>query len=275
MTPSSEKRLRLAVWKFSSCDGCQLSLLNCEDQLLALAARIEIAYFAEASSALQDGPYDLSLVEGSISTPEDVQRIREIRAQSDTLVAIGACATAGGIQALRNHRDLAGLVAAVYPRPDLVTALPSSTAIADHVEVDAELRGCPIDAGQLVELIVSRLSGRPARIPTTSVCGECKTLGQVCVMVRDGTPCLGPVTQAGCGALCPAVHRGCYGCFGPMESANTAALTDHFHAAGVDVDIGRLFENVSAAAPAFAAEAERQRELRSSASPTGYNEVRR
>jgi coenzyme F420-reducing hydrogenase gamma subunit len=272
MPPTPEKRLRLAVWKFSSCDGCQLSLLNCEDQLLALAQRIEIAYFAEASSTLDAGPYDLSLVEGSISTAADEERIREIRDQSGVLVAIGACATAGGVQALRNSRDMAQLVAAVYPRPELVTALPTSTPIADHVDVDAELRGCPIDAGQLVELIVSRLTGRPARIPTTSVCGECKARGQVCVMVRDGTACLGPVTQAGCGALCPAVHRGCYGCFGPMESANTSALADHFRDSGIDEDIGRLFRNVSAAAPAFASEAQRQLEL-AGRTPSRHDEV--
>ena len=245
-------RPRLAVWKFSSCDGCQLMLLNCEDQLLALADRLEIAYFAEASSRLDEGPYDLSLVEGSISTKQDVARIQTIRAQSATLIAIGACAVSGGPQAARNTRDFDATVAAVYPSPEKISALPTSTPISDHVEVDGELRGCPIDADQLVECILAQLTGRPARLPTTTVCMECKTSGRMCVMVRDGTPCVGPVTQAGCGALCPGFDRGCYGCFGPVEGGNTAALADHFASASDSATAHRLFHNVNPAAPAFA-----------------------
>ena len=246
-------RPRLAVWKFSSCDGCQLMLLNCEDELLAIADRLDIAYFAEASSRLEEGPYDLSLVEGSISTPEDEERIREIRAQSTTLIAIGACAVSGGFQALRNTLPLEATMAAVYPDPSTVSALPTSTSISDHVAIDGELRGCPIDAGQLIECVVAHLTGRPARLATTTVCLECKTRGQACVMVRDGTPCLGPVTQAGCGALCPAFDRGCYGCFGPVPGANADALADVIASSSTDPhDHRRLFQNVNPAAPEFA-----------------------
>jgi sulfhydrogenase subunit delta len=212
----------LAVWKFSSCDGCQLTLLNCEDELLAIAASVRIASFTEASSHVDPGPYDLSLVEGSITTSEDAERIREVRSASRFLVTIGACATAGGVQALRNFTgDLAPVV---YPRPEYIRALRTSTPIADHVPVDFELRGCPIDKAQLLEVIDAFLAGRAPNIKTHSVCIECKRKGRTCVLVARGTPCLGPVTQAGCGALCPAVQRGCYGCFGPMESPNTAAL---------------------------------------------------
>ena len=242
-------RPKLAVWKFASCDGCQLSLLDCEDELLAVAGAVEIAHFLEASSAVVAGPYDLSLVEGSIATPAAADAIRAIRRQSGVLIAIGACATAGGIQALRNTADVAEFAAAVYPRPEHVAALATSTAIADHVPVDFELRGCPISKAQLLEVIGAFLHRRPPQIPRHSVCVECKLRGNPCVLVADGTPCLGPVTQAGCGAICPAYGRGCYGCFGPMETPNTAALAP---ALGLDAKARRrLYLTFNAGAPAF------------------------
>lgn len=213
MTTQHRKRPKLAVWKFASRDGCQLSLLNCEDVLLAVADKVEIAEFPEASRARTKGPYALSLVEGSITTPHDVQRIKRVRKQSKTLITIGACATAGGIQALRNFRDLKEFAAAVYAQPHYIDTLATSTAIADHVPVDFELRGCPVNKHQLLEVINAFLNHRPADISPHSVCVECKLRGTVCVMVAHRTPCLGPVTQAGCGAICPAYHRGCYGCY--------------------------------------------------------------
>jgi coenzyme F420-reducing hydrogenase gamma subunit len=218
------RRPKLAVWKFASCDGCQLSLLNCEDELLALAGEIEIAYFLEASRETVRGPYDLSLVEGSVTTPHDKARIQNVRRVSKTLVTIGACATAGGIQALRNFRDVRELASVVYARPDYLETLATSTAIAEHVGVDFELRGCPINKAQLLELVGALLVGRKPSFPAHSVCMECKQRGAVCVMVARGTACLGPVTHAGCGAICPPYDRGCYGCFGPMQSPNTGSL---------------------------------------------------
>jgi coenzyme F420-reducing hydrogenase gamma subunit len=220
----SRPRPTLAVWKFASCDGCQLSLLDLEDELLAIADRLEIAYFLEASGATVAGPYDLSLVEGSITTAEDEGRIREIRAASRFLVSIGACATSGGIQALRNFADVAGFLSAVYATPEYVSTLATSTPIAAHVPVDLELQGCPINKRQLLEVIGAYLHGRRPNVPSHSVCVECKARGIPCVMVAKGIPCLGPVTHAGCGALCPAYSRGCYGCFGPKETPNTASL---------------------------------------------------
>ncbi|MEW6045442.1 MAG: oxidoreductase [Bacillota bacterium] len=215
---------RLAVWKFASCDGCQLSLLDLEDELLAVAGAVEIAYFPEATRAQLEGPYDVSLVEGSITTPHDLLRIQEIRRQSGFLVTIGACATAGGIQALRNFKDVNDFIRVVYATPEHIHTLERSTPIADHVPVDLELRGCPVNKDQLLEVISALIHGRRPNLPSYSVCLECKRQGNVCVMVAHGTPCLGPVTQAGCGALCPSYNRGCYGCFGPMESPNTASL---------------------------------------------------
>ena len=242
----------MAVWKFTSCDGCQLSLLDCEEQLLAVAAAVEVAYFPEASRAMARGPYDLSLVEGSITTPHDVERVQQVRRLSKTLVAIGACATAGGIQALRNFADVKEYAALVYPKPELLKTLETSTPIAAHVRVDYELRGCPISKSQLLEAVSALLNGRRPVLPTASVCLECKRAGAVCVMVAHGTRCLGPVTQAGCGALCPLYGRGCYGCFGPMETPNTAALGTRWRALGAsEDDLRRVFRGVTAGADAF------------------------
>jgi coenzyme F420-reducing hydrogenase gamma subunit len=250
------QRPRLAVWKFASCDGCQLSLLGCEDELLTLASVIEIANFPEASSAISDGPYDLSLVEGSITTAHDAERIQMVRQQSRALVTIGACATAGGIQALKNFADVDDFIAAVYASPQYIKTLATSTPISAHVPVDYELRGCPIDKGQLIEVISAYLVGRKPAIAGHSVCVECKQRGNVCIMVQ-GTPCLGPVTHAGCGAICPSFRRGCYGCFGPMETPNTASLAREWLALGATQrDISRAYRTFNAAAEPFKTESE-------------------
>jgi len=239
---SARGKPTLAVWKFASCDGCQLSLLDCEDELLALAGEVEIAYFVEARRATVEGPYDLSLVEGSITTEHDAERIREVRKQSNHLVTIGACATAGGIQALKNFADVDGFVSAVYASPQYISTLDTSTPISAHVPVDYELHGCPINKHQLLEVLTAFLAGRRPNIASTSVCFECKRRGTVCVMVAHGTPCLGPVTHAGCGALCPSYDRGCYGCFGPMETPNTVSLTRQLKVLGMgDAGVEHVF----------------------------------
>ena len=247
MSTVSETRPRLAIWKFASCDGCQLTLLDCEDELLDVAENVEIAYFLEASSAPASGPFDISLVEGSITTAHDVERIHQVRADSRALVTIGACATAGGMQALRNFTDVEELLSIVYATPSLISTLDTSTAISDHVPVDFELRGCPIDKGQLLELISATLAGRRPNVPTHSVCIECKKRGNTCVLVAHGTPCLGPVTQTGCGALCPTFNRGCYGCFGPMESPNPESLIGALTGVGMhEDDIDLIFRTFNA-----------------------------
>ncbi|MGB8651446.1 MAG: oxidoreductase [Mycobacteriales bacterium] len=249
---------KLAVWKFASCDGCQLTLLNCEDELLALAGEIQIAYFPEATRAVVEGPYDVSLVEGSVTTPEDAERIQQVRAVSRHLVTIGACATSGGIQALRNFADVEEYRSIVYARPEYVATLATSTPISAHVPVDFELRGCPINSAQLLEVLAAHLHDRRPRVPSYSVCVECKRRGTVCVTVAHGTPCLGPVTQAGCGAICPAYSRGCYGCFGPQDSPNTASQAERLRFLGMpDVDVGRVFRTFNAASEAFLRESER------------------
>jgi len=252
-----KQKPKLAVWKFASCDGCQLSLLDCEDELLAVAGEVEIANFLEASRAIVKGPYDLSLVEGSITTPHDAERIHRVRRASKFLVTIGACATAGGIQALRNFKDVNEFISIVYATPKYIETLNKSTPISDHVHVDFELRGCPINKYQLVEVISAYLHGRKPNTPAHSVCVECKQRGTVCVMVARGTPCLGPVTHAGCGAICPAYARGCYGCFGPKETPNTIALSARWSQLGANEnEIMRTFRSFNAYAEAFRKESE-------------------
>ncbi|MCS7145907.1 MAG: oxidoreductase [Nitrososphaerota archaeon] len=232
------RKPKIAVYKFASCDGCQLSVLDLEDELLSIAENFEIAYFLEASRAVVKGPYDIGLVEGSITTPHDAELIKEIRKNCKVLITIGACATAGGIQALRNWRGSAEFMKYVYATPEYIETLDKSTPISDHVPVDFELRGCPINKYQLLEVMSAFLAGRAPNIPNQSVCVECKLRGTVCIVVAQGVPCLGPVTHAGCGAICPAYGRGCYGCYGPKESLNTNALMKRF------LELGRSREEV-------------------------------
>jgi len=220
----------LAVYKFSSCDGCQLSILNLEDELLDLIGAIEIAYFLEATSKIQPGPYDIGMVEGSVTTPHEAEKIQEIRASCNILIAIGTCATAGGIQALRNFTPTDKLADFTYDHPEYLDYLETSTPISEHVEVDLELWGCPLNKYQLLEVVVALLQQRRPRLPTHSVCLDCKRNGTVCVMVAEGVPCAGPVTRSGCGAICPANGRGCYGCFGPAPEADLDALVPRLQA---------------------------------------------
>jgi coenzyme F420-reducing hydrogenase gamma subunit len=254
---AAKRKPTLAVWKFASCDGCQLSLLDCEDELLAVAGEVDIANFPEASRAIVEGPYDLSLVEGSITTPHDAERIKQVRQNSKFLVTIGACATAGGIQALRNFKDVKEFIQVVYATPAYIQTLDRSTPIAEHVKVDFELRGCPINKLQLVEVISAFLNNRRPNTPPHSVCVECKLRGNVCIMVAHGTPCLGPVTHAGCGAICPSYNRGCYGCFGPKETPNTASLSGWYRRLGVtEEDLVLTFRGFNAYADAFRKESQ-------------------
>jgi coenzyme F420-reducing hydrogenase gamma subunit len=238
--------------KFASCDGCQLALLDAEDELLAVGAQFDFVHFAEADSRLEPGPYDIAVVEGSITTPEDSRRIRDLRKESRFLITIGACATAGGIQGLRNWAKTDQWVAAVYPTPEYVETLATSTPIADHVKVDFELHGCPINSRQLIAVLTALAAGRRPRIPEHAVCLDCKRRGTVCVIVSQGLPCLGPITQTGCGSICPAYNRGCYGCYGPVVQAQPAPLLAQFTQLGHrPQQLVPLLRNFNAFAPTF------------------------
>lgn len=249
---------RVAVFKLASCDGCQLQLLDAEEALLELAGAVEIVNFAEATSHVEPGPYDVTLVEGSVSTPEQIEQVKEIRAQSAFLITIGACATSGGVQALRNGADIDEVVRTVYATPAFISTLATSTPIAEHVRVDLELAGCPVDRGQLLGALAWLLQGSVPRPPTTPVCIECKRRGYVCVVVAKGEPCLGPVTRTGCGALCPGMGRGCYGCFGPSQPPNTEALVRKFVELGMSpTRVADTFRFITGYSPAFREAAER------------------
>lgn len=262
MGASAKAKPKLAVFKFASCDGCQLSLLDAEDHLLAVFGIVDVVHFLEATSRIQEGPYDIALVEGSITTAHDKQRIHEVRRKSKYLVTIGACATAGGIQSLRNWADHETLLRSVYASPQYIRTLSTSTPIADHVPVDFELRGCPINQYQLMEVLQALVAGRKPRTPTHSVCMDCKQRGNVCITVATGTPCLGPVTQSGCGAICPTYNRGCYGCYGPAPQIHAQSLTDHLIREGTaPLQLVQLLRNFNSAAEPFRNESNRVEKL--------------
>jgi sulfhydrogenase subunit delta len=252
---SAKRKPRLGVFKFASCDGCQLSLLDCEDELLAVAGAVDIAYFLEATRRPLEGEFDLAIVEGSISAPEQIEQIRDVRARSRFLVTIGACASAGGVQALRNGGKVHDFLRIVYASPEYLSTLRDSTPIADHVAVDFELRGCPIDKRQLIEVLSAFLAQRRPNIPNHPVCIECKRAGVVCVMVAQGIPCLGPITHAGCGALCPTYDRGCFSCFGPSKNPNVASLGVRLEALGVSrVSLHQTRDTYNSCSPEYRAE---------------------
>jgi coenzyme F420-reducing hydrogenase gamma subunit len=251
------KKPRLAVFKMSSCDGCQLSLLDAEDELLDVLGGVELAYFPEASSKMLKGPYEIGLVEGSITTPRNVEEIRQIRKDCKILITIGSCATAGGIQALRNWKDVKEFTKIVYASPEYISTLDRSLPVSAYVKVDFELRGCPINKYQLIEVLNAFLNSRKPNISTHSVCIECKLKGNICVMAAHGISCLGPVTQTGCNALCPSYNRGCFGCYGPMDSTNTASLAKEFKQLGkTSFDVMTMFRNFNAYAEPFRKESE-------------------
>lgn len=245
-------KLRMAVHKFTSCDGCQLAFINLGEDLLELARVVDIVHFAELGPVNPDAQVDVAYVEGSISTPEEVERIRKIRANTKYLITIGACATAGGIQALRNFSDKDAWMKDIYAKPETISALETSTAIADHVKVDLELWGCPVNGKQVLDAIRTLLQNTMPTVRRDSVCMECKRRGYVCVLVANGTPCMGPVTQTGCGALCPGANRDCYACYGPSENPNTDSLTKWLSSLGFsDEEIKRRFLFINNQAPVF------------------------
>jgi coenzyme F420-reducing hydrogenase gamma subunit len=246
---------KIAVHKFTSCDGCQLAFLNLGEDLLRLAELVDITHFAEMGTVAPGVEVDIAFVEGSVTTREEIERIQAIRANSKYLITLGACATAGGLQALRNGVvNAAEWVSAIYAAPEYIKSLPTSTAIAQYVKVDLELWGCPVTSRQVLAAVRDLLFGVQPLNPADSVCLECKRRGNVCVMVSKGEACMGPVTRTGCGALCPSFGRDCYACFGPAELTNPAALAHRFEGLGLLPErISQRFLFINNAAEPFAA----------------------
>lgn len=246
-------RPKIAVHKFASCDGCQLAFLNAGEQLLELSRLVEIAHFVEAGMVAPGADVDIAFVEGSVSTPEHLDHIRHIRERSRFLITIGACATAGGIQALRNLANSDEWIAGIYAQPHYIRSLATSTPIAHHVKVDFELWGCPVNTRQVMAAIRQLLFGVTPVDEHDKVCMECKRVQAVCVMVAKGLPCMGPVTRTGCGAICPRFGRDCYACYGPAENVNAIALGRRLEGLGLMPDaVARRFQFINNAAPVFA-----------------------
>lgn len=243
---------KMGVYKFTSDDGCQLAFLNAGESLLTLTELVDIVHFAEAGAVDLDAKVDIAFIEGSISTPDELERIKKIRNNSQYLITIGACATAGGLQALRNFVDVGEWMSSIYASPEFISTLKTSTAIAEHVRVDLEIWGCPVTTKQVLDAIRALLFGVHPAIKRDAVCMECKRQNNVCVLVAKGEPCMGPVTQTGCGALCPSVGRACYACFGPNENPNSNSLGRWFEGFGLlPGKIARLFLHINNQAPAF------------------------
>lgn len=249
---AAQARPKLAVHKFSSCDGCQLALLDLGEALLALPELVDIVHFAEAGPVAEDEAVDVALVEGSISTRKDLERIQRVRARSRFLITIGACATAGGLQALRNLADAGAWAQAVYASPEYLDSLETATGVAQHVKVDLELWGCPVNSRQVVGALRDLLFGVTPAVQRQPLCMECKRQGVVCTLVAKGEPCMGPATRAGCGALCPSFGRACYACYGPADTVNGRALGERLTGLGLlPADVARRFRGITSAAPAF------------------------
>lgn len=253
-TKTSPPKPRVAVHKFTSCDGCQLAFLNLGEDLLTLAGTVDLVHFAEAGAVDPDAEVDIAFVEGSVSTPDEAARIERIRANSRFLITIGACATAGGLQALRNLNGgrTGEWVADVYASPEHIDTLDTSTSISEHVKVDLELWGCPVNGRQVLAAVRALLFGVRPEEDRDKVCMECKRHRAVCVLVARGEPCMGPVTLTGCGALCPRFGRDCYACYGPAENVNTESFGRRLEGLGLlPRDVARRFHFINSHAPAF------------------------
>ena len=244
---------KVAIHKFASCSGCQLAFVNMGEDLIELTQLVELVHMAEVGSIVpEDTPVDIAFIEGSITTPHDVERLHKIRANSRFLITIGACATSGGIQALRNNADSGEWMRSVYAKPEFIESLATSAAIANHVKVDFELWGCPVSSKQMFTAVRTFLYGVPPLSLREKVCQECKRRGNVCIVVSQNAPCMGPVTRTGCGALCPSFGAPCYTCYGPAEAINTESFGQRLLGLGLNpAQVARRFASINNAAPAF------------------------
>ncbi|HYF92493.1 MAG TPA: hypothetical protein VD969_09595 [Symbiobacteriaceae bacterium] len=216
-------RPKIAVYKFSSCAGCQLQILNIEEHLLDIACAVDIAYFVMARAQKGAGPFDIGFVEGAITSPEEIAKIKQVRKDCRVLVALGTCAAFGGIPTLKNWSPQREMEERVYQDVSVIQSV-RACPIDQYVKVDAILRGCPIDRDEFLDLVKSALLGMKPYLRAHSICNECKLAENVCLFQTERALCMGPVTAAGCGAFCPSVGRACQGCRGPAVDANVASL---------------------------------------------------
>lgn len=203
---------KIAIFSLTGCEGCSLAILELEDQLLDILGAVEIVNFREGMTE-RSWDIDIGFVDGAVSTPEDEKEILHFRESCKTLVAIGSCACLGGINTLKNHQPEEEYRHYVYGDKAIWFPTISARAISAVVKVDYELPGCPMIKEEFVRFVKCMLAGRPFELPDYAVCVECKKKGNLC-LYEKGIICLGPVTRAGCDAICPSFGSKCEGCRG-------------------------------------------------------------
>jgi len=225
---------RVAFFSLACCEGCQLQVLNCEEELLDLLNIIDIVKFREAMTESSDD-YDIAFIEGTVTRPYDAERVKKIRERAKVLVALGACAATGGVNMIKNSQDLEDVRKYVYGKKWQVHDTYAARPLEAVVKVDYSIHGCPIDRQDFLEIVKSLVLGRTPNSPKYAVCVECRLKENVCVLDKD-MPCLGPVTRAGCDALCPSMGNSCEGCRGLVENPNVEATKDFLADKGLAVD---------------------------------------
>lgn len=225
--------IKLAWLRFTSCSGCQLTLLNAEEAMAALATIVELHEFPLASSAFgTNNVFDVALVEGSLTSPAQIKRVLALRQKTGLLLAIGACALTGGVNAMVKE-DRRRAIASIYGKPGAEWETFPPLPIHHFVQVDGEIPGCPPEQQELLETIAALLHGGAPGRQVMPVCMECRSDENRCLLEEDQAPCLGPITQAGCRALCPELGVPCEGCRGVVPEANRDELTRLFISAGL------------------------------------------
>lgn len=218
------KKPTLAIAGLTACSGCQLTLLNCEEELTELLQRFGIRYFPLGlTEHTISGPLDAALVEGAVSTPDDLEILMKLRSSSRLLVAVGTCALWGGVAAMKNRETRTDLVTAVYGPAASSPQTFNPQPLQRFVKVDFAVTGCPPEKGELLATLAALLHGTLPEFPRYPVCTECRNRENLCLLIERNELCLGPMIQAGCNARCPAVGIPCEGCRGPVEEANVAA----------------------------------------------------
>jgi len=227
---------RVAIFDFACCEGCQLQIVNLEEEILDLIGAVDVVEWREAMTESSE-QYDIAIIEGSITRPEDEERIKKIRERAKVIVAIGACATIGGINKLKNNFDLDEVRECVYGDAGRMEHLETgqTKGVDEVVKVDYKVHGCPMNGAEFTYVVRCLLMGKEPEIPDYPVCVECKMKENVCRW-EYGEICIGPITRAGCGAKCPSAGFRCFGCRGYIDNPNVEAAKDVMEKYGLSVD---------------------------------------
>lgn len=248
-------KLKCGFFKFTGCAGCQMEIIRAEDALPQLLEHIEISYWPMVTTKEWEDDLDVAFVEGSVSTPREIRELKEIRERANVLIAFGDCAITGCIPSIRNFMTQKEAEKAVYPRPDWIESI-ELRSISEYVDVDISLPGCPPHRNTILEVIKGAALGRTPYLRHHSVCVECKLKDIGCLLTEEKRPCMGPVTNAGCGAICPSYNRVCEGCYGPMSAPNAESMAQILLETGLtEEDVKRKFRKYAGWTPEFRKEA--------------------